>query len=77
MGHAIDADADRHREGRIAFAFDENAGELGASQQQVVRPFHLEQRSELRRAGRHRVMQRERGNERQLRRVLGRRRFAQ
>jgi len=47
---AIDADPRGHR-GRLAMAFrlDQDAGELRAVEQQVVRPFELEHRCKLRR----------------------------
>ena len=61
---------------RLAVALDQDAGELLAAEQQIVRPFHLQRGPELRRAFAHRVMQRQRGDEGQLRRQRRRRRLA-
>jgi len=57
----IDADPDRDGKRRRAFAFDQNAGHLRGSDEQIVWPFQLQQRTDLRRAGRDAVMQCERG----------------
>ncbi len=78
MGRAIDADADGH--GSLLFpalAFDQDAGELGARQQQVVRPFQLEHRPDLRGTLDDRVVNRKRRHERKLRPMLGRSRVRQ
>ena len=68
MAHAIDADADRHGETGIAFAFDQNAGEFRLPEQQVVGPFQLQRRAEPRRAFAERIMQSQCRDERELRR---------
>ena len=61
MMREIDAEADDHR---VILALEQDAGKLGAVDQQVVRPFD----PGLRRIGRHHLVQRDRGDQRQRRR---------
>jgi len=68
MAGTIHADADRDRECRIAFAFDQDTGDLGLPHQQVVWPLHFQVGPELWGAGSDRVMSGKRRDERELRR---------
>ena len=74
MADAIDADADDDAPAPSpALAFDQDAGELLAVEQQIVRPFDRELRPQRRRRFGDRVMDRERGDEGELRPMLRRR----
>ena len=75
MVRAIDADADRRP--RAPLALDQDAGELAAVDQQIVRPFQRQPRGKARDAPGDRVVQRERRDERQLGGALRRRRIGQ
>ena len=75
---AIDADADGNGQRiRSPLALDENAGELGAAAEKIVRPFQRQSLPQRRRAGSDRVIQRQHGDERKLRRAVRRRRIGQ
>src|SRR3974390_1596250 len=50
MRRAIHADADGDGKSRAAFALNQNAGELGTDEQQIVRPFQLKLCGKLRHA---------------------------
>ena len=75
MMHAVDADADHDRR---PLALDQDAGELVAVDQEVVRPFQREPRRRgpecARSSG---VVQRQRRDERQFRQALRRRRIGE
>src|SRR5271156_1637576 len=69
MVPAIDAETDGDGEfPRGPLAFDEDAGELGAVAKNVIRPFQRQTGVQVRGAIEDRVMERQRGDERQFRR---------
>ena len=76
MVDAVDADADG--DGKFvgnALAFDQNAGKLSAAAENVVRPFQRQRSAQAGSEVEDRVMNRKRGDERQLRRLFRRRRI--
>jgi hypothetical protein len=62
MRSTIDADPDRNGKGWLALTLDQNTGDLGVPDEQVVWPLQFEQRSDLRGAACDPVMQCERGH---------------
>ncbi len=75
---AVDADADgdgQHVAG--ALAFNQDAGKFGAAAEDVIRPFQRQHSAQLRRALEDRVVERQRGDKRQLRGTFRRRRISQ
>jgi hypothetical protein len=41
MGRAIDAESDRNRKTRLAFALEQNSGRLGLPHKQIIGPFDI------------------------------------
>ncbi len=65
MMREVDAEADHHR---VAGALEEDAGELGAMEEEVVGPFQPESVIRAGEEEAHRLLQRHRGDQRQRRR---------